>query len=91
MLSITKNFPLNAFPSSPTIFTLISVFAIFFSFRLWGAFAPHFCASVFQPDAFEVVVPFADFGVVCLDRLAVVGSLLFLFFAGHANHLGVEH
>ena len=56
-----------------------------------GALPPPCLRSVVQADALEVVVAFADFRVVCLDRLAVVGSLLFLFFASHANHLGVEH
>ena len=90
-LSITKNFPLKALPSSPINFTLMSVFAMVFSFSVVGALPPPCLRSVVQADALEVVVAFADFRVVCLDRLAVVGSLLFLFFAGHANHLGVEH
>ena len=54
-----------------------------------GALPPPCLRSVVQADALVVVVAFADFRVVCLDRLAVVGSLLFLFFASHANHLGV--
>ena len=62
---------------------------VFLSFV--GALPPPCLRSVVQADALEVVVAFADFRVVCLDRLAVVGSLLFLFFASHANHLGVEH
>ena len=56
-----------------------------------GALPPLCLRSVVQADALEVVVSLADFRMVCLDRLAVVDSLLFLFFAGHANHLGVEH
>ena len=60
---------------------------VFLSFV--GALPPRVCVLVVQADALEVVVAFADFSVVCLNRLAVVGSLLFLFFASHANHLGV--
>ena len=60
-------------------------------FGLWGRCRPLCFILVLQADAFEIVVALADFRVVCLDRFAVIGSLLFLFFASHANHLGVEH
>lgn len=46
---------------------------------------------LFQPDALEIPVAVPDRGIVRLDRLAVIGTLPFLFFASHADDILVEH
>ena len=46
---------------------------------------------LFQPDALEIPVAVPDCGIVRLDRLAVIGTLPFLFFANHADDILVEH
>ena len=46
---------------------------------------------LFQPDAFEISIAVPDCGIVRLDRLAVIGTLPFLFFASHADDILVQH
>lgn len=43
------------------------------------------------PDSFEVIVAFADFGMIGFDGLAVVGALALGFDAVEAEAVGVEH
>ena len=50
-----------------------------------------FRSFFFQPDALEIPVAVPDCGIVRLDRLAVIGTLPFLFFASHADDILVEH
>ena len=68
------------------------------NFHFYACFAhgispsrPPFRSFLFQPDAFEISIAVPDGGIVRLDRLAVIGTLPFLFFASHADDILVEH